>query len=231
MSKKLIEIKRWDTGEIIISGKYESVKDCLEKNSYANLSYANLSYANLYYANLSYSNLSYANLSYANLSYANLSYANLSYSNLSYSLLSSANLSYAKWKEPLFLSDLYSLKLLPANTVLTFWKYLKNGKSPYQSSTYQVGKVYKFDDCSTNEQLSCESGNVATLMWCLKDNLKTNEFLKVEFKVKNIGAIPYTTDGKFRVKKFKVLGKFTRKQALNILNKAMNKGGTKRLKK
>jgi len=44
---KQIEIKNWKTREIIVCGKYESIRDCLEKNRYADLSYANLRYANL----------------------------------------------------------------------------------------------------------------------------------------------------------------------------------------
>jgi hypothetical protein len=188
----------------------------------ANLSYADLSSANLNYANLSSANLSYANLSYANLRYANLRYANLSSANLRSADLRSADLSYAKYKEPLFLPDLYSLKLLPQDTTLTFWKYLKDGKSPYQHVEYEVGKEYRFDDANSDEKELCaKGGNVATLIWCLKDSLEADEFLEVEFKVKDICAIPYGTDGKFRVKRFKVLRKITRKQALAILKKAM----------
>ena len=58
-------------------------------------------------------------------------------------------------------------------------------------------------------------------MWCLKDNLEANEFIEVEFQVKDIVAIPFTTDGKFRVKKFKVIKKYTRKQVLDLLKKKM----------
>ena len=67
-----IEIKRWTDGKIILCGEYESIRDCLEKNSSANLSSADLSSANLRYANLRYADLRSANLSYANLSFADL---------------------------------------------------------------------------------------------------------------------------------------------------------------
>ena len=195
--------------------------------SYANLSYADLSYANLRSADLSYANLRYANLRSANLSSADLSYANLSYANLSYANLSSANLRYAnlryaEYKEPLFLPDLYSLKLFAPETKLTFWKYLINGKSPYQNHPYSAGEEHDFSDCNFNEQEECgRGGNVATLTWCLKDNAEANEFIEVEFQVKDIVAIPFSSDGKFRTRKFKVLRKITRRQAINVLKRAM----------
>ena len=154
----------------------------------------------------------------------NLSYANLRYANLSSANLRSADLRYAKYKEPLFLPDLYSLKLLPSLTKLTYWKYLIDGKSPYQYAKYEIGKVYKFNTFNDDENISCgEGGNVATLSWCLKDRSSADEFIKVEFRVRDICAIPYATDGKFRVKKFKVLRKYSRKQVLKFLTKAMEK--------
>jgi len=62
-----IEIKnRWN-GSIILSGEYESIKDCLEKNREANLYGANLSRADLSGANLSGVNLYEAYLSRAYL--------------------------------------------------------------------------------------------------------------------------------------------------------------------
>jgi hypothetical protein len=102
-----IEIKRCDTGDIIVAGEYESIKDCLEKNKRtirfyradiigANLSEANLSGANLSGANLIGADLREANLSEANLSGANLSGANLSWANLSGANLIGADLRWAK---------------------------------------------------------------------------------------------------------------------------------------
>ena len=201
------EIKnRFDGSIIIPAGKYPSLKEAVEKE------YKNLSSANLRSADLSSANLRSADLRSANLSYADLSSANLR----------SANLSLGKYKEPLFLPDLYCLKLLPKETTLTFWKYLKNGKSPYQKCEYEVGKIYKFNDADKNEQELCsKGGNVATLTWCLKDCIEADEFLEVEFKVSDIVAIPWVTDGKFRVKQFKVLREINRKQAIKLLTEAM----------
>ena len=57
-----IEIKRWDNGKIIVCGEYESIKECLEKNSSADLSSADLRSANLRSADLRYADLRSANL-------------------------------------------------------------------------------------------------------------------------------------------------------------------------
>ncbi len=121
---------------------------------------------------------------------------------------------------------------MPPDTILTAWKYSVNGKSPYQHSVYEVGKTYIEKDYCTDEQESCGKGlNVATLQWCLRDNRdKDIELLEVQFKVSDIIAIPYATDGKFRVKKMKVLSKITRKQAEKLLIDAMkaeSKGASK----
>jgi hypothetical protein len=67
-----IEIKnRWDN-KVIICGEYESIKDCLEKNSGAYLRGANLEGANLEGAYLRGANLEGAYLRGANLRGANL---------------------------------------------------------------------------------------------------------------------------------------------------------------
>ena len=234
-----IEIKRWDNREVIVSGEYGSFKEAVEQNkeklSYADLRFANLSSADLRSANLSSANLSCAdlscadlrsaNLSSANLSFANLSFANLSCADLSSANLRSANLSYAnlscaKYKEPIFLQDLYSLKLQPKTIKLRFWKYMENGRSPYQNAEYEVGKTYNCVDYDSDENNSCGEGlNVATLTWCLKDSSEADEFLEVEFFARDIIAIPFANDGKFRVKKLKVIKKYSRKQVLELLNK------------
>jgi len=160
----------------------------------------------------------------ADLSGAYLSGANLSRANLSGANLSGANLSRADL--PLALPDLYLLKLQPPKIKLTAWKYLENGKSPYQHFEYEVGKTYTAKDASTDEKILCDVGlNVATLSWCLKDtNYKTSkiEFLEVEFTAKDIAAVPIATDGKFRVTQFKVLRKINRDEAVKFLTKHCN---------
>ena len=150
--------------------------------------------------------------------------ANLSEANLRGANLSEANL----WGADL-LPDLYILKFQPPKTILRGWKYLRDGKSPYQSAEYEVGKVYTEKDFSTDERITCNRGlNVATLQWCLNDSPSDVEFIEVEFYAKDIVAIPFATDGKFRVKRFKVLRKIIRDEAEKIVAKFLEpycKGG------
>ena len=184
---KEIEIKKRWSDKIIVSGKYVSIKDCLEKNRGAHLRDADLQGAHLRGADLRGAHLQGADL-------------------------------------VLFYDSLYSLKLLSSDTKFTFWKYLVDGKSPYQHFKYDVGKKYEFEDCNEDEQELCgKGGNVATLMWCLRDGYNTDEFIEVEFQVKDIVAIPYFTDGKFRVKQFKVLRKINRKEAIELIQSKCNK--------
>ncbi len=78
----LVEIKNRFTGNIIISGKYASIKKCLEENSGANLWGANLTGANLREADLREADLGGANLTGADLGGANLTGADLGGANL-----------------------------------------------------------------------------------------------------------------------------------------------------
>ena len=95
----------------------------------------------------------------------------------------------------------------PSKTLLRAWKYLKNGKSPYRKSSYKIGKVYAEKDYSTDERITCDKGlNVATLQWCLNDSQSDSEFIEVEFYTKDIIAVPFATDGKFRVHRCKIIG-------------------------
>jgi len=208
--KTKIEIKTFG-GSLLFSFETEenTIKKTLEKavSGGANLWDANLRGAYLWGANLRGANLRGADLWGANLRDADLR---------------GADLRGAKFNEPIFIADLYSLKLLPKTTVLRFWKYIQNGKTPYQNATYKVGKTYTFKKCDTDENSECgEGGNVATLGWCLRDSIRKEkiELLELEFKVSDIVAIPYYTDGKFRVKKFKVLRKISRKDGVKLLQK------------
>lgn len=133
----------------------------------------------------------------------------------------SADLSSAKADEPVYMVDLYLLKMQPATTKLRAWKYLRDGKSPYQNYEYEVGKTYRFKDIYCDERNLCgPGGNVATLMWCLKDSTDADEFIEVEFLARDV-VMPLFSDGKWRVKRFKVLKKVNRKKAIKILNDAL----------
>jgi hypothetical protein len=234
---KEFEIRNRFTGAVILCGKYESMKDCLEQNKKADLYGADLHGADLHGADLHGAYLHGADLHGADLhgadlhgaylhgAYlhgANLQGAKLYGADLYGADLQGANLQGA---DLLYgLDNLYCLKLFLEETVLHFWKYLKNGLSPYQNFKYEIGRDYQFENCNQDERESCGAGgNVATLQWCLKDNNGADEFIEVEFQVKDIVAIPYCTDGKFRVKKFKVLRKINRKEAIELLTSKMNK--------
>ena len=185
--------------------------------SEANLSRADLSRADLFRANLSGANLSEANLSRADLSRADLFRANLSGANLSEAYLSRADLSGAdlsraknfdisKW-----VPDLYILKSQSPKIKLIAYKLLNADlTSPYQNFQYQIRKIYTAEDCDIDETHECGKGlNVATLAWCKREKNDSQIIVKVSFLVRDIIAIPYATDGKFRVCKFKVEEKLT----------------------
>jgi len=89
--KKII-IKNRYTGNIIISGKYESIKDCIEKNPDADLTGADLRDADLTGADLRYAALIGAALRYAALTDADLRDADLIGANLRYAALRYADL-------------------------------------------------------------------------------------------------------------------------------------------
>ena len=94
---KKFEIKKRYTQEIIYSGTFNTIKDCVEKAVKERISfrYADLSDANLRYADLSDADLRYADLRNANLRYADLRNANLRYADLRYANLRNADLRYA----------------------------------------------------------------------------------------------------------------------------------------
>ncbi len=184
----------------------------------ANLRSANLSFANLSFANLSFANLNSANLSSANLYSANLSFANLRSANLSFANLNSADLSFANLRSAINIPPQHhcSLNILKYQKgKLRAFKYLNGNKSPYHNYEYEIGKTYTFKNCDINERILCGiGGNVATLEWCLRDtnNDITKTYIIVEFDVKDIVAIPYNSDGKFRVKKFRIVRKLNKKE-------------------
>ena len=87
-----IEIRNRFDNKIILSGKYASIKECLEKNRGADLRSAKLGGADLEGANLRSANLWGADLGSANLGGADLRSANLGGADLGGANLRSANL-------------------------------------------------------------------------------------------------------------------------------------------
>jgi len=197
----------------------------------ANLSAADLSGANLQEANLRGANLKAANLKRANLQGANFRESKLWWTNFERADLTRAKFEWADTRGANFsgarienttgiIPDLYILRMQQPNIKLRAWKYLYNGKSPCQGAKYEVGKTYTEQNYSRDERNQCDRGlNVSTLEWCLRHSSGyKSEFMEVEFQAKDIIAIPFATDGKFRVKKFRVLRKISRREAEKIIN-------------
>jgi len=109
-----IEIRNRFDNKIILSGKYASIKECLEKNRGTDLRSANLGGADLRSANLWGADLRSANLEGADLEGADLEGANLWGADLGSANLESANL----WGANLWGADLGSANLGSAKNYL-----------------------------------------------------------------------------------------------------------------
>jgi len=186
--------------------------------SYANLRYADLSSADLRSADLSYANLSYANLRYANLRFANLRYANLRYANLRSADLSYANLSYADLSSAenlnkFITTPLYILRS-QVGKIRAYKVVNEKNEGPYKGGIiYNVGKTYSVKIYDTDENHACGAGiNLATLDWCIREWRVGHRILLVEFTAKDIVSIPIGSDGKFRVKKCKIVKRVNLKE-------------------
>ena len=185
--------------------------------SEADLNKANLQDADLRQTILQYTNLSWANLKKANLQDANLSWANLGGANLIDADLRRANLWGANLQDAILKGvDLRNVKNLPLSG-LNILKYQKekirafklvnkNFEGIYRRLKYKIGKEINEPDYDSDERILCSKGlNVATFEWCLKNRETDNKILEVEFYAKDIVAIPYATDGIFRIKRCKVI--------------------------
>jgi len=176
--------------------------------SKADLSRANLRGANLYKANLSRADLQDADFQGCNLYGCNLQDTNLYRCNFQFADLSEADLQDVK---NLPLPDLYILKSVKGK-IRAYKLVNKNYEGIYNGGLkYQIGKIVKVDDYDEDERILCGKGiNVATLEWCrrMREDSPLEippKILEVEFDAKDIVAIPYTTDGKFRIKRCKVI--------------------------
>lgn len=130
--------------------------------------------------------------------------------------LRGANLRGAENLIPYFKNDNLSILRNQKNPIIAYKYLTKDMKSPINGKKieYKIGKIVEEKDCNFNEFESCGAGlNVATLEWCLKENNGNTDttYIEVEFDPKDIVAIPWGTDGKFRVSKLKVLRKLTKK--------------------
>ena len=190
-----IQIKHRITDEVIFEHDQNdntiaiTVKKAVEKKTI--LCLADLSGANLYRANLYGADLSGANLCGANLYRANLCGAKNIFPKIFRNALSILKHQTGKLKAFKYFTKLDGRLI-----------------SPYQHTDYVVGKTYIADKYNTDETELCGEGlNVATLEWCLRDTkcAKNIAYCEVEFYASDIVAIPFISDGKFRVKKMKLV--------------------------
>jgi len=163
-------------------------------------------------------NLSEANLFGANLIGADLSGADLSGADLSEADLIRADLSGAKNIDKTKNFPYPQLDILKAvkGKIRAYKLINENNKGIYYGKlVYKIGKTVEEKDFETDERILCAKGiNVATLNWCEKQKeVDTQKILEVEFTAKDIVAIPYATDGKFRIKKCKIIKEVVRDES------------------
>jgi len=159
---------------------------------------ANLSDIYMRYVNLSSVNLSHANFSSADLRCADMRYADLSGANLSVANLSVANLSGAKG----LLSPYEFLKDF-ARTAEGIIVYKSFGE--IYGNSWSVTKGLEITEvCNPNPIDNCGCGiNVASLEWC-QDNCK-KEIWECVIPYGAQIVVPYSSDGKFRTERIKVI--------------------------
>jgi len=190
----------------------------------ADLRRADLSGADLRGANLSSANLRGADLYGADLRRADLYGADLRGANLSSANLRGADLT--------IFPDLYLLKLQPPDSKLRAFKFVRDdGTAPYNGGIkYEVGKEYKVAGGTTDETVACDKGlNVATLPWCLKNSDRGDDkIIEVEFAAGDILAVPFATDGKFRVSKLTVIREMSKADAEKMMREYLKSYGKKK---
>ena len=208
-----IEIKNRWSGNIIFSIETDTwklaVEAAIKANAdlrYADLRSADLRSADLRSANLRSADLSSADLRSANLRSANLRSADLSSADLRFADLSFANLSSAEGVNkhqctPLTILQDQIGKIRAYKIVNDRYEGIYNG-----GIKYEVGKTVEAETLNTDDTEQCGAGiNLATLAWCLQEWCSDRHILLCEFTLKDTLIIPVATDGKFRVKRCKVI--------------------------
>jgi len=173
----------------------------------ADLTGADLSGAYLTGANLTGANLAGAYLAGADLTGADLAGANLTRANLTRADLAGANLTRARGITPERCTPL--LMLLDQPGPIRAYKIVgDNNEGIYNGGLrYEVGTTLEVKNANTDPNKQCAEGiNLATLDWCLRVYQPGHKVLICEFTAGDIACIPIATDGKFRVRKCKVIG-------------------------
>jgi hypothetical protein len=158
--------------------------------------------------------LSRADLSRANLSGANLSRANLYGADLYRADLTGADLSGAKHHVPERTTALAALPYMTgvsAGCIAAFKLVNHKGEGHVNGGIkYPLGEVVEEPHANCDPGTQCGAGlNIADLPWVLREYVEGCRVLLVEHRPEDIAAIPYGTDGKYRVKRLKVLRDIT----------------------
>ena len=159
-------------------------------------------------AALSGADLRYAALRGADLRDAALRDADLSGADLRGADLRGAALSRARGIQRERCIDLLMLLDQPG-AIRAYTLVTADLQSPIHSTriTYAIGQTYEEPNANTDDAELCGEGlHVATLPWCLREYRRGHRILIVEFTAADIACIPTCTDGKFRLRKFTVVG-------------------------
>jgi hypothetical protein len=191
----LIEIRNRYTDEILFSTEAKDLRG------------ADLVGAYLRGAYLRDANLGGADLGGAYLRDADLRGADLRDANLRDADLGGADLRDAKGIDPRSVNPLLSLFLQPG-PVRSFKLVNSFGQGPYRGGiTYEVGESYEVGEVNNDPEKDCGAGiNLATLPWCIREGGEGYRILIAEHTAEDIVAIPWFSDGKYRVKRCKIVG-------------------------
>jgi hypothetical protein len=153
--------------------------------------------------------LSGAYLRSADLRSADLSGADLSGADLSGADLSGADLRSARGVNKYYTTSLYVLhdQVGPIRAYKLVNADLQSPIQGYDKLTYSLDSVIVVENADIDETAQCSRGiNLATLDWCLREWEPGWRIMIAEFTAEDIAAIPIGSDGKFRVRKCKIVG-------------------------
>jgi hypothetical protein len=165
-----------------------------------------LGWADLRWADLRWADLRGTDLSGADLREANLEGANLKGANLSGADLKGADLRGAEGINKYLTTSLYLLQ--DQVSPIRAYKLVDNkNEGIYQGGLkYIIGETVEGHDFNNDEEQDCGAGvNLATLDWCIRLWRPNYKILVCEFDPQSDLCIPISSDGKFRVRKCKVI--------------------------
>lgn len=155
-------------------------------------------------ADLRGSSATAAVLAQADLRNADLREADLTDADLTGAVFTDAKLRGAIGVNPYAIQPLYSRRLEPGSQV-AYKLITPAGEGTFAGGINYLdalasGQTVRIPDADTDEFETCGSGiNVATLVWALKEWREGRRVLEVRFEATDIAAIPWASDGKFRL--------------------------------